>query len=78
MLHAWLAKDQQWRIKASLDEISPEFKKAIIYKEDKYFYNHPGVNMIAVGRAFFNNLFHLKRTSGASTITMQVVRMLAS
>ncbi|HYJ65636.1 MAG TPA: penicillin-binding protein 1C, partial [Parafilimonas sp.] len=34
------------------------------------------VNIIAVGRAFFNNLFHLKRTSGASTITMQVVRML--
>lgn len=76
VLHAWLAKDQQWRIKVSLDEISPEFKKAIIYKEDKYFYSHPGVNIIAVGRAFFNNLFHLKRTSGASTITMQVVRML--
>jgi penicillin-binding protein 1C len=76
VLHAWLAKDQQWRIKVSLDEISPEFKKAIIYKEDKYFYSHPGVNIIAVGRAFINNLFHLKRTSGASTITMQVVRML--
>ncbi len=76
VLHAWLAKDQQWRIKASLDEISPEFKKAILYKEDKYFYSHPGVNLFAVGRAFFNNLFHLKRTSGASTITMQVVRML--
>ena len=76
VLHAWLAKDQQWRIKASLDEISPEFKKAIIYKEDKYFYRHPGVNIVAVGRAFITNLFHLKRTSGASTINMQVVRML--
>jgi len=76
VLHAWLAKDQQWRIKASLNEISPEFKKAILYKEDKYFYSHPGVNLIAVSRAFFNNLFHLKRTSGASTISMQVVRML--
>lgn len=76
VLHAWLAKDQQWRIKASMDEISPEFTKAIIYKEDKYFYDHPGVNPVAVNRAFFNNLFHLKRTSGASTINMQVVRML--
>ncbi|HVX26102.1 MAG TPA: penicillin-binding protein 1C, partial [Parafilimonas sp.] len=76
VLHAWLAKDEQWRIKASLDEISPEFTRAIIYKEDKYFYSHPGVNPVAVSRAFFNNLFHLKRTSGASTISMQVVRML--
>ncbi len=76
VLHAWLAKDEQWRIKASLDEISPEFKKAIIYKEDKYFYSHPGINLIAVSRAFINNIFHVKRTSGASTITMQVARML--
>ncbi len=76
VLHTWLAKDEQWRIKASLDEIAPEFTKAIIYKEDKYFYSHPGVNLFAVCRAFFNNLFHLKRTSGASTISMQVVRML--
>src|SRR5690349_19416362 len=76
VLHTWLAKDEQWRIKASLDEITPEFTKAIIYKEDKYFYSHPGVNLFAVGRAFFNNLFHLRRTSGASTISMQVVRML--
>ncbi len=76
VLHAWLAKDEQWRIKASLKEISPEFKKAIIFKEDKYFYDHPGVNPVALCRALFNNLFHLRRTSGASTITMQVVRML--
>ncbi|HVZ96964.1 MAG TPA: penicillin-binding protein 1C [Chitinophagaceae bacterium] len=76
VLYAWLAKDEQWRIKASLDEISPEFKKAIIFKEDKYFYSHPGINPVAVGRALFSNLFHLRRTSGASTITMQVVRML--
>jgi penicillin-binding protein 1C len=76
VLHSWLAKDGQWRIKTLLDEISPEFKKAIIFKEDKYFYTHPGVNILAIGRAVVNNIFYLKRTSGASTITMQVVRML--
>src|SRR5436305_3366761 len=67
VLHAWLAKDEQWRIQASLDEISPELKQAFIYKEDKYFYSHPGVNALAVIRAVTNNTFHLKRTSGAST-----------
>lgn len=76
VLHTWLAKDQQWRMKARLDEISPELKKAIVYKEDRHFYRHLGINPLAIGRAIINNLFHLRRTSGASTITIQVARML--
>lgn len=76
VLHAYMAKDQQWRIKARLDEITPELKKAIVFKEDKHFYHHPGINLLAIGRAIINNVFHLKRTSGASTITMQVSRLL--
>jgi penicillin-binding protein 1C len=75
-LHAYMAKDQQWRIKTRLDEITPELKRAILFKEDKHFYHHPGVNLLAIGRAIVNNIFHLKRTSGASTINMQVARML--
>jgi len=75
ILHTYLTKDHQWRMKTRLDEITPELKKAIIFKEDKYFFYHFGINPISVGRAFVNNVFRLKRTSGASTITMQVVRM---
>jgi len=59
-----------------LKEISPKLKEAILFKEDKYFYYHFGVNPVAIARAAFNNVFHLKRTSGASTITMQVARLL--
>lgn len=76
VLYTWLAKDEQWRMRARLDEISPELKRAIVYKEDKRFYKHFGVDPLAVGRAAVNNVFHLRRTSGASTITMQVARML--
>ncbi len=76
VLHAYLSKDRQWRMFTRLDEITPELRKAIIYKEDRHFYHHLGVNPLAVGRALTNNVFHLKRTSGASTITMQVARML--
>ncbi len=76
IIHAFLTSDQQWRMKTELDEISPLLKKTIIEKEDKYFYYHPGVNALAVGRAFFRNIFSGRRTSGASTITMQVARML--
>ncbi len=76
VIHAFLTKDQKWRMKTELREISPTLKKSLLYKEDKYFYRHPGVNPGAMARAVVMNTFRLKRTSGASTITMQVARML--
>ena len=76
LIHASLSKDDQWRMFIELNEITPELKKAIIEKEDKYFYKHLGINPLAIGRALFNNIAQGKRTSGASTITMQVARML--
>lgn len=76
VINASLTVDQKWRMKTELEEISPLLRKTIIAKEDKYFYSHPGINLVAVGRAFFKNLFRWKRTSGASTITMQVARAL--
>lgn len=76
VVNAYLTKDQQWRMKTELDEISPLLQKTIIAKEDRHFYSHPGVNPVAVIRAFFSNLFHMRRMSGASTITMQVAKML--
>ena len=76
LLNAYLTSDEKWRMKTELNEISPLLRKTIIAKEDKYFYYHPGVNPFAVGRAFLKNLFRMKRTSGASTITMQVARAL--
>ncbi|MEK7225074.1 MAG: penicillin-binding protein 1C [Bacteroidota bacterium] len=75
VVNAYLTKDQKWRMKTELDEISPLLQKTIIAKEDKHFYSHPGVNPFAVVRAFFRNLFG-HRTSGASTITMQVAKAL--
>lgn len=74
VVNAFLTKDEKWRMKTELDEISPLLRKTIIAKEDKYFYSHPGINFIAIGRAFINNITRMKRTSGASTITMQVAR----
>ncbi len=76
VMHAFLSKDDKWRMYSELNEISPNLKKAIIHKEDKYFYRHPGINPFSIIRAMFNNILNLKRTSGASTITMQVARLL--
>jgi len=63
-------------MKTELDEISPLLRKTIIAKEDQYFYSHPGINAVAIVKAFFKNVFRMKTVSGASTITMQVARAL--
>ncbi len=76
LMHAFLSSDEKWRMFVELQEITPTLRKAIIAKEDKYFQYHFGVNPVAICRAAFNNLTKNRRTSGASTITMQVVRML--
>ena len=51
VVHAFLTGDQQWRMKTELGEISPLLRKTIVEKEDKYFYYHPGVNLLAMARA---------------------------
>lgn len=76
MVNAFLTPDDKWRMKTELGEISPLLQKTIIAKEDKYFFQHPGINPFAIARALFKNTIHFKRTSGASTITMQVARAL--
>ncbi|MBC7425359.1 MAG: penicillin-binding protein 1C [Bacteroidia bacterium] len=76
ILSAFLSKDDKWRMFTKNNEINDNLKKAILEKEDRYFYWHFGINPIAIVRAGFNNITKGRRTSGASTISMQVVRLL--
>jgi len=76
VLHAFLSPDEKWRMKTEIDEINPLLKKTIVFKEDKYFFYHPGINPVAIIRAAVNNSLKGRKTSGASTITMQVARLL--
>ncbi|MCC5945434.1 MAG: penicillin-binding protein 1C, partial [Bernardetiaceae bacterium] len=76
LLHAFLSEDEKCILKSELQEISPRLSQTIIQKEDRYFYYHFGINPASIFRALFNNITKQKRTSGASTITMQVVRLL--
>ena len=76
LLTAYLSKDEKWRMRTRLEEVSPDLIIAILDKEDNWFYWHPGINPVAVVRAVFQNMFSGKRISGASTITMQLARML--
>jgi penicillin-binding protein 1C len=76
LIHAFLNKEDKWRLPITESEISEKLEKAILHKEDQWFYYHFGVNPVAIVRAAFRNFTTGRRTSGASTISMQVVRLL--
>lgn len=60
-----------------LSDIPKEIQKEFIKAEDKRFYFHFGIDLISVTRAFFQNLKDNRKVSGASTITMQLARMIS-
>ncbi len=65
-----------WRYPVELSEVSPLYLQALINYEDRYFYQHFGVNPLAIIRAFGQWIWHGELVSGASTLTMQVARVL--
>ena len=71
-----LTGEEQWRLPVALEEISPWLRKATIAVEDERFEQHPGVDFVSVGRACLQNLFAGGIVSGASTLDMQLCRML--
>ena len=68
-------EDGQWRTPVPLAETGPWLAKATIACEDQRFEHHGGVDAVAVARASLQNLLAVEVVSGASTITMQVARM---
>lgn len=70
--------DQQgvWRYPVTLADVSPHYVQAVLKYEDRWFYQHPGVNPFALTRAGWQWLRHGKIVSGGSTLTMQVARIL--
>ncbi|SHJ12691.1 penicillin-binding protein 1C [Hymenobacter daecheongensis DSM 21074] len=76
VLHTFLNPTQKWRMKTELREITPALRQIILAKEDRYFYYHFGINPLAILKAAGRNAFGAGRTTGASTITMQVARLL--
>ncbi len=59
-----------------LNAISPHFIHALLAAEDRRFYEHDGVDWRAVIRAGASNIFTRHRRSGASTVTLQLAKML--
>lgn len=62
------------RVIVPLDEIPDHVRDAVLAIEDASFYEHGGIDLSAVARAFAANLNQGKVVQGASTITQQYVR----
>ncbi|MBI5925469.1 MAG: penicillin-binding protein 1C [Aquabacterium sp.] len=60
---------------ATLPQVSPALRTALLLSEDKRFYEHTGVDWQAVGAAAWGNLWN-SRTRGASTVTMQLAGLM--
>lgn len=76
VLRAFTTKEGLWRFPVELEEVSPLYLAMLKAYEDRRFDSHGGVDFLAVGRAVGQMLGHGKVVSGASTLTMQVARLL--
>jgi len=74
----WRFADSEgiWRYPVTIEDVSPRYLEALIQYEDRWFWDHPGVNPFSVMRAAWQDLRSGKVVSGGSTLTMQVARLL--
>ncbi|MEV1332025.1 transglycosylase domain-containing protein [Micromonospora costi] len=66
---------EEYRQYTKLEDMSPNIQQAIVAAEDSRFYQHKGVDPKGVARAFVANARSSGVSQGASTLTMQYVRM---
>jgi penicillin-binding protein 1C len=76
LLRAYATSDGRWRLPATVSDVDPRFFDVLFVYEDKRFRSHHGVDLFAVGRAAFQLASSGHIRSGASTLTMQVARLL--
>jgi len=76
LLRPYTTPEGRWRLPATRENVDPRFLEFLLAYEDKRFRAHHGVDPLALGRAFVQLVTHGRIVSGASTITMQVARLL--
>ena len=74
LLGARIATDGQWRFPPK-QTVPERFAICLQQYEDKRFRYHPGVDVIAIARALYQNIQQKHIVSGGSTLTMQLARI---
>lgn len=75
LLGARVAADGQWRFPPDEVPLPSNYVEALLTFEDKRFFWHPGVDLWSLGGALVANLRAGRIVRGASTLSMQVIRL---
>ena len=76
LLRAFATPEGRWRLKTAAEDVDPRFIKMLVAYEDQRFYDHAGVDPLALGRAALQFITNGRIVSGASTLSMQVARLI--
>ncbi len=76
LLRAFTTPDGRWRMPVEPGDVDPRYFEILKAFEDQRFEDHGGVDPVGVTRAVAQMLRHQRLVSGASTLTMQVARLL--
>lgn len=76
LLRAFTTKEGRWRLPVDVKDVDPRYLQLLMTFEDRRFYDHSGVDARAMVRAGAQAIRHQRLVSGASTLTMQVARLI--
>lgn len=76
LLRAFATPDGYWRLATGLDQVDRNFVDMLITYEDKRFWNHEGIDLLALGRAALQFVGNGRIVSGGSTLSMQLARLM--
>lgn len=77
LLRAYAMPDGRWRLPVDAKKaVDPTYLKLLLAYEDRRFYEHGGIDPLALGRAAVQLVTSGRIVSGGSTITMQLARLM--
>jgi penicillin-binding protein 1C len=76
LLRAFATPEGRWRLKTDVSDVDPQFIRMLVAYEDQRFYEHSGIDVWALGRAALQFVSNGRIVSGASTLSMQVARLI--
>ena len=76
LLHVLMADDERYRIKTHPKDVDSTFLDLLIAYEDQRYYEHYGVDWLAMMRAAWQLVTRGHIVSGGSTLTMQTIRLM--
>ncbi|MGQ3212248.1 penicillin-binding protein 1C [Shinella sp.] len=76
LLRAFATPDGLWRLKTTATDVDPQFLRMLVAYEDRRFQEHAGIDPLALLRAAGQFVTNGRIVSGASTLSMQVARLI--